>query len=329
MTKLSIIVPVYNVEKYVRSCIESIFRQGLDDADFEVIIVNDGTPDRSMEVIEDIIRQHRNITVINQENQGLSVARNNGIEAAKGEYIFMSDSDDLLTENSLKPLLEKALETRADMIVADFMNLDDDEIAAYLKNPILLKDCAVEERTGDDMLLMPMSCGCTCVWHTLFNREFLKRNNLHFIPHIYFEDTPFTLQCYAKAGRCLKANWPIYIYRKGHESIINSTFDRKKLMDRCVIVAKLWELSQEEHVKYPVKQKLLKDTYTIFTGLIYLLSKPTIIPRHEAMEVIRFLKHIAPDLSFQNGIKQHLATFLYRHTPSLYLHLLSIRHKLA
>ena len=71
---LSIIVPVYNVEKYIRSCIESIFIQGLDDTDFEVIIVNDGTKDRSMEMIADIIAEHKNITVINQENQGLSVA---------------------------------------------------------------------------------------------------------------------------------------------------------------------------------------------------------------------------------------------------------------
>ena len=99
MTKLSIIVPVYNVEKYIRPCIESLFYQGLDDADFEVIIVNDGTPDKSMEMIADIIQQHDNITVINQENQGLSVTRNNGIALAKGDYILMPDSDDLLIDN--------------------------------------------------------------------------------------------------------------------------------------------------------------------------------------------------------------------------------------
>ena len=126
MTKLSIIVPVYNVEKYIRPCIESIFRQGLDDADYEVIIVNDGTKDRSMEMIADIIAAHQNIAVINQENQGLSVARNNGIKVAKGEYILMPDPDDLLIENSLKPLLEKALETKVDLVVADFLTMTDE-----------------------------------------------------------------------------------------------------------------------------------------------------------------------------------------------------------
>lgn len=101
--QLSIIVPVYNVEKYIRACIESIFKQGLDEDTFEVIIVNDGTKDRSMEVIQDIIDQHKNITVINQENQGLSMARNNGMAIARGEYLLMPDSDDLLVENSVKP----------------------------------------------------------------------------------------------------------------------------------------------------------------------------------------------------------------------------------
>lgn len=102
---LSIIVPVFNVEKYIRTCIESIFLQGLNETFFEVIIVNDGSTDKSMEVIADIIKQHSNIVVINQENQGLSVARNNGTATAKGEYVLILNSDDMLIENSIFPLL--------------------------------------------------------------------------------------------------------------------------------------------------------------------------------------------------------------------------------
>ena len=128
MIPLSIIVPVYNVEKYIRPCIESIFRQGLDEDCFEVIIINDGTKDKSMEAIADIISQHQNITVIHQENQGLSVVRNNGIAVAKGEYILMPDSDDLLIDHSLPKLLEAALYTKADLVVADFLEMKDEEI---------------------------------------------------------------------------------------------------------------------------------------------------------------------------------------------------------
>ncbi len=106
MIKLSIIVPVYNVEKYIHSCFECIFRQELDETEFEVIIVNDGTKDNSMEKIADFIKEHSNISVINQENQGLSVARNNGIAKAKGEYVYMPDPDDLLIDNYLSVLLD-------------------------------------------------------------------------------------------------------------------------------------------------------------------------------------------------------------------------------
>ena len=94
--KLSIIVPVYNAERYIRDCLDSILRQRLNEDEFEVIIINDGTEDSSMNVITDIISLHHNVVIVNQENQGSSVAWNNGIAIANGEYILLVDADDLL-----------------------------------------------------------------------------------------------------------------------------------------------------------------------------------------------------------------------------------------
>ena len=127
--QLSIIIPVYNVEKYIRSCVESVFRQGLSDEDYEIIIVNDGTKDRSMEQITDIVERHANIMVINQENEGLSVARNNGLAKAGGEFILFLDSDDLLMEGSLPLILQKAADTQADMLINNFLELSSEEIS--------------------------------------------------------------------------------------------------------------------------------------------------------------------------------------------------------
>ena len=165
--KLSIIVPVYQVEKYIRPCMESIFRQGLDEADFEVIIVNDGTKDRSMEVIADIISQHDNITVINQENQSLSVARNNGIAAAQGEYILMPDSDDLLIDNSVSPILEKALASKADLVVADFLEMTDEEIEqiTVIEQPPI----SIKERKGEELYLRDLNPKECYVWRALYS----------------------------------------------------------------------------------------------------------------------------------------------------------------
>ena len=108
MKRLSIILPIYNVEAYIKVGLESIFRQGLDDDAFEVILVNDGTPDNSIGVVDDIISQHQNIIVINQENQGVSIARNSGLNKSQGEYVFFMDPDDLLVDNALSVLLKKA-----------------------------------------------------------------------------------------------------------------------------------------------------------------------------------------------------------------------------
>jgi Glycosyltransferases involved in cell wall biogenesis len=215
---LSIIVPVYNVEEYIRPCIESIFRQGFDEDCFEVIIVNDGTKDHSMEVIQDIIEQHKNIIVLNQENQGLSVARNNGIAMAKGEYILMPDSDDLLIENSLNPLLEIAIEYEADLVVADYLKMNDKEIDNIKYNPPLQKEFVYKEKTGEQLFLEDLNPYQCYVWRTLFRREFLLRNDLKFVPGVYYQDVPFTHESYLKAQRCIKTSWLLNIYRIGHES---------------------------------------------------------------------------------------------------------------
>ena len=105
MKLLSVIIPVYNAEKYIKTCLKSVFAQGLKDDDFEVILVNDGTPDDSFGVIEEMIQMHDNIIVINQVNQGVSIARNAGFAKATGEYVYFVDPDDILIDNSLSVLI--------------------------------------------------------------------------------------------------------------------------------------------------------------------------------------------------------------------------------
>ena len=108
MPKFSIIVPVYNVEKYIKKCLDSIFAQT--EKDFEVIVVNDGTKDNSMDIVKDY-----KVTIINQENQGLSAARNNGLKKARGDYIIFLDSDDYLEKDTLKEI-KKSLTNDPDIV---------------------------------------------------------------------------------------------------------------------------------------------------------------------------------------------------------------------
>ena len=315
---LSIIVPVYNVEKYVRPCIESIFRQGLDDNNYEIIIVNDGSTDNSMKNITDIISKHNNIRIINQENQGLSVARNNGIAVAEGEYIQFIDSDDLLIENTVLFLLDKAISSQAELVVADFIKMNDSEISECTPESFQQGNGNVEELTGKELLARRLHHGFSCVWRTLYRRDFLNKNNIRFIPNIYFEDTPFTYQCQSKADKCLKVDWKFIIYRIGNQSI-TSSFNKKKGLDYCTVIAKIWEISEQDNLSNELKLKIRNDIFSFFSSLLYFLSSDKKTTHIEKVQILNYLNQLEPNLSFKNGVKQRIVTFIYHRMPSLYL----------
>ena len=312
--KLSIIVPVYNVEKYIRPCIESIFKQGLDDMDFEVIIVNDGSTDRSMEMIEDIIEEHNNITVINQVNKSLSVARNVGISAAKGEYILMPDSDDLLVENSLKPLLEKALETKVDLVVADFLMIDDKDM--YKFSGVVQKEFSIQEKTGQQLFLEDLN-PCQCyVWRTLYRREFLYDNHISFIRGINLQDVPYTHKCYLHAQRCLKVSWLLNIYRKNRPGAATTTYNVEKSRSYSVAMAATWNVRLIMGLSPATLFKLEEDVYETFKAMVY--NTIYLREREDRNRVVDILKIEAPQLNFTHGTRQKLTSFMLRHMPYLY-----------
>lgn len=311
MMLLSIILPVYNVEKYVRDCVESIINQGLDSSEYELIIVNDGTEDRSMFAIQDIIASHPNISVIEQKNQGLSVARNNGLAIASGKYILMPDSDDLLIDNSLVPLLKEALATNADMLIANYLEMNDEEILAIKGSHPMQRELEVKEATGPDMLSEIL---CSFYWRTLYRREFLMDNGIFFIPGIRSQDVPFTNECLLKAKKCLRTPWLLNIYRRGHQSA-SSFFSVKLGRDRCVVTAKVWALSELPGLSLETRSKQKEISFKVFYHLIHATTYGHIDSMAEMFQIIDYLKELAPNLHFKHGMKQKTLTFMYQHMP--------------
>lgn len=317
MPKLSIIIPVYDVEPYIRACIKSIFNQGLDDNDFELIIVNDGTPDKSMEMITDIIKQHHNITVIEQVNMRLSIARNNGISKAKGEYILMIDSDDLLIENSLPPLLDIALKTKVDLVVANFLEMTSEEITHF--KPIKQTEITIKEKTGEELFLEDLNPYECYVWRSLYRKDFIISKKLKFYPGIRYQDIPFTHECYLKAKRCIRTSQILNIYRRRPGSATYS-FEIGKIKDFCIAIAETWKLRQFESHTPKTLLKLQNDVYISFTFLVGLISY-SINNSTDRFEIINNLKQLAPDLYFVNGIKQRIISFLFHKMPKTYINL--------
>lgn len=318
MKKLSIIVPVYNVEKYVRTCIESIFRQGLSDDEFEVIIINDGTPDKSMDKITDIICLHKNIQVINQQNKGISITRNNGINKAVGKYILFVDSDDILVDNSLPLLLVEAQRVEAELVMADYIEIDSGQ--KLPEKAIIPKEIDSTEKNGEELFLQDMDPYDCHVWHFLFKRDFLRDNNISFVPNIIYEDIPFVHECYLKARKCLRIKWPMYIYRKNNGLSLTSNFDKKAGMDLCIAIAKTWNFTSNNQLSHNTILKIKENVYSSFSVLTY-CTIHDLQHNKERIDILRNIKQIAPNIQFKNGIRQKTVNFMYKRLPRTYLNL--------
>lgn len=316
MMQLSIIIPVYNVEKYIYECLESVFRQGLDEKSFEVIIINDGTKDNSMKVIQELIDLHSNIIIIEQENLGVSVARNNGMIRAKGKYILMLDSDDLLIDNSVKTLLERAISTQVDMIITDFLQMNDNEIAAIKGHHPIQANFFGETATGQELLNSEL---CRYYWRTLYRRDFLLCNNITFIPGIFSQDAPFTNECLLKAQKCIRSSWMFIIYRHGHDSV-SSSFQIRRAKNMCTSRAKVWNLTKMEGLTSDIRFKQVNVAFDAFCFLISATAYGH-LKKNEMFEVVDFLKKEAPDLFFHNNLKQFLWSILFNHTPHTFIYM--------
>ena len=114
---LSIIIPIYNVEQYIGTCFESLFKQDLDYSLYEIIAVNDGTPDNSMKIVEEYAEKYSNIKIVNKENGGVSSARNEGIRRALGDFVIFVDPDDAISENSLLKIHQILVSNRVDILI--------------------------------------------------------------------------------------------------------------------------------------------------------------------------------------------------------------------
>lgn len=318
--KLSVIVPVYNVEKYIRPCIQSIFRQGLHEDDFEVILVNDGTQDDSFEKIADIIADYDNIIVLEQSNQGLSAARNTGLLRASGQYILFLDSDDLLVDNALPRLLAMTNEHPVDLLIAGFVKMDNDEIDSLNKN--LPADYFTEQKTASEYFLQDFNPQQCYVWRTIYKKSFLENNSLRFIPGIYFEDVPFTTECLLKASNCIKTTLTFYIYRQRDNSIVSS-INLKKILDFNTVLAKLWEMYKCLSLPLEIKRQLMNTIFVTFSISVWYVSH-----NHQLLsqrkEIVTDLKQKIPDLHFTSGMKQKLISFFYRTAPCSYIRIRSL-----
>lgn len=262
---ISIIVPIYNVEKYIRTCIESILAQTY--RNVEVIIVNDGSTDQSLAVISDLICSHHNVKVINQKNQGVSVARNTGIDVATGKYITFVDPDDKIMPGFVSSLYQIADKTGADIVRGSFRDFNGNIPKDWVP------DFNVPTNCGTIVLDQLLSSNISLVvWSSIYRLDFINSKHIRFTPGIVVnEDGDFTTRAYMLAKLVATSPEPNYAYRINRQGSVLTTNNAQKMSrsEEKVISQFISMLKHEE--SDVLCSLILKSIYTFmryWTGTI-------------------------------------------------------------
>ena len=244
--KISLILPAYNVGSYLGKCIESCLSQDLNKNEYEIIIVNDGSTDSTLEIAQSYKSKNSNIYILSQTNQGLSMARNNGLKIAKGKYIWFIDSDDYIAKNCLKTVLN-IIESQKLEIFGVGPKIQFQERIPENFNIANDIDEVVEGTTW-----IKNGIPFIGAWAYVFERDFWVKNNFSFYPGICYEDTELIPKVCLKAQRISSFNkFSCYSYVMRPGSIMNSAINEKKIFDLSKIL--------NSYLKYLSEIKLTHD----------------------------------------------------------------------
>lgn len=230
MTKLSVILPVYNVEKYLPRCLDSLLNQTL--KDLEIICVNDGSTDNSLNVLNEYASKDNRLVIINQKNNGPGNARNSGLDIAKGEYIGFVDPDDWVEINAFEELYETAKKFDAKVLLFNFKAVSDINTVCHSQTDYF------KEKLGYDLDETHYFTRFTLkehfidkiwsgIWDKIYSREFLQKFNIRFPESYSGEDWMFNLKVYYYSDKIYYLNKYLYYYYQRRTSLVYSYFDPK------------------------------------------------------------------------------------------------------
>lgn len=264
MAKISVIVPVYNVEKYLNKCLESLVNQSYND--IEIIVINDGSTDNSQEIIVEYAQKYpEKIKYFEKQNGGLSDARNFGLKKASGDYICFVDSDDYLDKNLFKDLQEY-INLDNDMIKYKMIKVDEKyrEIEK-IEGPIFEPKSGEEAFNilyGTDIMLQP-------AWLYLYKRKFLEENNFDFPIGMYHEDFARTVLIMLKAKKIVSTNIYGYYYFQSSDSITRGN-DKNKKLKRAMDMLKHYDYMEEKIKDYEISKETKENVKIYYTNNIIL-----------------------------------------------------------
>lgn len=245
--KISVIIPAYNVEKYINDCLSSIVNQTL--RDIEIIVIDDGSTDKTGEIISKFANSDDRILTVTQKNQGQAVARNNGIKLAKGEYIGFVDSDDYIDNDYFEKLYNAAKQYNCDMAVTSILKHKKN----YSQYNLLFKKSHIADSIDRKIKLCEdRKHRFFYVWNKIFRTSLVKDNSIYFPEGRIFEDVTFSMEAIYCANKIVSVPDVKYHYNENANSTINSkNKNEKKQQDYILAYTKLQEFAKKHNIKLP------------------------------------------------------------------------------
>lgn len=261
MALISVIIPAYNVEKYLRECLDSVVNQTY--KNLEIICVNDGSTDSTPDILREYESKDDRIKVIDQENKGLSGARNTGLRHCKGDYVYFIDSDDYIEADAMEKLHDISEEKSLDCVIFKLINFDDDtneKFETEYYNMDFLKE-SVEDKVfshrdiSEDIFRVAVS-----IPGKFFKRDLIK--DMEFVEGIIFEDNPFFVEVLFKAEKLYFLDEYLYNRRVREDSIITST---KNFTDYITVSNMMGDIAKKyglyDEYKGPFYEKTIYNTF--------------------------------------------------------------------
>ena len=254
---ISIIIPIYNMEKYIENAIKSVEEQTIKDK--EIIIIDDGSTDSSSAIIEKCIQNYSNVKILRQNNKGAGEARNLGIMNAIGEFVCFLDADDFYASNDVLEYLYKLAKAKSSYICGG-------SSGDYINGKISFEGIRKERRfLNDEYIQKENYPGITGYWAFIFQKEFLIKNKVFFPEYRRGQDAPFFIKAIAYAGKVYCSKKKIYIYRKQHKQIF---FDEEKALDIAKSYRDVFEIAIENNMN-KIQDVIREDFKGELGALIY------------------------------------------------------------
>lgn len=299
--KVSIVIPVFNQEKHLQKCLESVRNQTFED--FEVICVNDGSTDNSLRIIKEMAVIDSRFKLVNQSNKGLGASRNAGLLASKGEYILFVDSDDVIDKKTIEILYANAKEFDLDILEGRWKEIKDNKTLRILPKKFLE---AKNVLTGKEYLVHVNKFN-GIVWNKFWKRKFLIENNLKCFDR-YYEDLPMTMRGFLIANRVKNIDFPFYYYY-----LHTNSFTRKKqtnddlrhlFENRLLYTKETLKLISDSRLRKVIKLEM----GNILLSLALKINNVAKIDKNTITILIRIIPYILGNFKYLiDAIKQRIA----------------------